>query len=94
MNPALPKVMIVSQPKAGTYLLSDIVGRLGFRQTFYHFSMECFDAYDPDRLEEGRRNPDDFRVVEPIQTSIKRVKVCWFTVKWNFAGSKLFSRPI
>jgi hypothetical protein len=34
------RVMIVSRPKAGTYLLSEVVRMLGLRQTLFHFSME------------------------------------------------------
>jgi len=70
-----PRVVIITQPKSGTYLTSEIVRRLGFHQTYMHLRADSFDAYDGERLEEGRRAAKrEFEVKCPIEESVKIVR--------------------
>lgn len=75
-----PRVMIISQPKSGTYFLSEILKNMGLRQTFLHFSMDHFEAYDPNRLDEGKAGPKPFRIICPIQESAKIIRTGEFGV--------------
>ena len=65
-------VIVASIPKAGTYLVSEILCNLGFGRTWMHLSRsgEHFMRYDPQRLEEGRQHPERFRVEMPLADSL------------------------
>jgi hypothetical protein len=65
-------VIVVSIPKAGTYLVSEILRNLGFDRTWMHLSRSGrhFMRYDPQRLEEGRQHPDRFKVEMPLAESL------------------------
>lgn len=40
----LPRVVLVTQPKSGTYLGSEYLRRLGFHQTYPHLREDSFIA--------------------------------------------------
>jgi hypothetical protein len=65
-------VIVVSIPKAGTYLVSEVLSHLGFDQTWMHLSRSGrhFNRYDPRRLEEGRQHPERFKVEMPLADSL------------------------
>ncbi|MEZ6243350.1 MAG: sulfotransferase domain-containing protein [Phycisphaerales bacterium] len=81
------RVILVTVPKAGTYLVSEIVRRLGFEQTHLHLAMTRVVAYDPALLDEGRSNPARFEVKCPIRESIRLVRC------GQFAASHLPYEP-
>ena len=54
------KYFINSQPKAGTYLCSNILANMGIRQSYLHVSEKGYTLYDEKRLDEGRKNPQQF----------------------------------
>ena len=67
------KVMILSSPKSGTYLCSEVVKNFGFNQTYLHISPEDYTAYDSTDIQEGRYNPDRYKVVGTMEESLKLV---------------------
>jgi len=70
-----PRVIILSLPKSGTYLVSEILRRLGFHQTFFHLRPDSLDAYDRELFVKGKRNTSpDFFVECPIEQSVKLVR--------------------
>ena len=54
------KYFINSQPKAGTYTLSNILANMGIRQSYLMFQKKVIPSYDEKRLDEGRKNPQQF----------------------------------
>lgn len=55
------KVLIISQPKSGTYLCANILQNLGLTFTYMHLAVESYDKYEPDNLEDGRKYPEKYR---------------------------------
>jgi hypothetical protein len=56
------KYFINSQPKAGTYLAANILQSMSVEPTNIHVTPAGYHKYDPQRLEEGRSNPQNFFV--------------------------------
>ncbi len=54
-----PRVVLNSIPKAGTCLISEIIARLGFHQTYLHLALKRVIAYDRNLLHSGRSGPSD-----------------------------------
>lgn len=67
------KYLIISQPKSGTYLCSEIYRLLGINQTYLHLSEKAYTQYVPEQMNQGRRQPEKFTIKEPIKESIKLV---------------------
>jgi hypothetical protein len=55
------KALIVSQPKSGTYLCANILQNLGLTFTYMHLGIDTYDKYDPNNLENGRKDPRKYR---------------------------------
>lgn len=69
-----PRVLLATQRKAGTYLLSSVVARLGFHQTHYHLNKRRMQAYDPALLELGAQQPRLFDVQIRLVESLKLIR--------------------
>jgi hypothetical protein len=73
-------MIIISQPKAGTYLCSEIVKNLGLHQTYMHLSQLFYSQYDSDRMFESRRFPKKFQVKKPLEESVDLIEPNSFAV--------------
>lgn len=62
-------LIILSQPKSGTYLCSEIVKNLGYTQSYLHLSEDDYTRYDPNNIIEGRHNPNKFKIKQPLSVS-------------------------
>lgn len=71
---AKSRVLIVTQPKAGTYLVAEIVRLAGFHHSYLHLGMRRLQAYDRNYLREGLSNPRMFDVACGIEESRKLVR--------------------
>jgi Sulfotransferase domain len=70
---SLDPVLVVSLPKAGTYLVAELLKSLGYRSTGLHLGVgACTDYSEADPLE-ARRNPAKFTRDEPLHDSLKRI---------------------
>lgn len=74
------KYFIISKPKSGTYLCSNILKILGLIQTFMHISEKYYHQYDPNNIEDGRLNPKKYQLSVPIEKSILKVPENSFAV--------------
>jgi hypothetical protein len=74
------RVMIVSQPKAGTYLTSALLAEMGLEQTWLHINQNGYQKYNPDDLEAGRKRPEDFTTLSPLAESLELVPEGGFAV--------------
>lgn len=54
------KTLIISLPKAGTYLCSNLLVEFGIEQSYMHFNPNNFQKYKADKMDEARTNPGKF----------------------------------
>ena len=54
------KTLIISLPKAGTYLCSNLLVEFGIEQSYMHFNPNNFQKYKADQMDEARTNPGKF----------------------------------
>jgi hypothetical protein len=73
-------IIILSQPKSGTYLASEILAQMGFEQTYMHLSEDVYSQYDKDNILDGRLHPNKYLVKQPLGVSSTRVKPNSFCV--------------
>jgi len=67
------KILVVSQPKAGTYLCGNILEELGFHHTYIHISESKHEKYDPNNMEANRKTPQKFTQKSQPQKSINLI---------------------
>jgi hypothetical protein len=82
-----PRVMLMTQPKAGTYLYSEILKGLGIHQTYFHIGKDKLQAYDRALLDDGLANPELFDCMFPLSQSRRLVR------SNEFAASHLAPDP-
>lgn len=63
MSQSLPRVFVLSMPRAGTYLLGELLARAGIAPTQIHVADDSYDDYSRLGLAGGRaiRNVHDGR---------------------------------
>ena len=64
------KTIIISQPKAGTYLLSEVLKNCGLAQSYLHLGLKSYTRYHPDRILEGNHHPEKFRTMAALDKSV------------------------
>jgi hypothetical protein len=69
----MPKAIICSVPKSGTYLLAAILTRLGLRDTKHHVQVRGFTDYRNVDLETARTKPRELWVSEPLEATLQRI---------------------
>lgn len=75
------KALIISQPKSGTYLASELLVNLGMYQTYLHFlSHVTYTQYNKDNVLDGRYNPRNYAKHDNIETAISKVPQNGFAV--------------
>lgn len=74
------RVVIVSRPKAGTYLCSEILANLNITQTYMHLSQKFYTQYDPAKLDDGRYWPQLFYKKVPLEHSVDLIDDNCFAV--------------
>jgi Sulfotransferase domain len=65
--------LVCSIPKSGTYLLNDILQKLGSCDTHWHISRDEYCAYQFGSLDEYRADPEKFRVLASFRDTLSRV---------------------
>lgn len=74
------KVMIISQPKAGTYLCANLLKEFGLYMSGYHFSRNNYQKYDLNDLDHSRNNPGYYTTKEKFSRSIHFIEDNYFAV--------------
>ena len=69
------RVLVITQPKAGTYMAAEIFRQAGFHHTFLHLGARGLQAYDGRYLEESLLHPRRFDVACGIEESRKLVRL-------------------
>ena len=67
------RILVVSQPKSGTYLCGNILEELGFHHTYIHISESKHERYDPNDMEANRNKPQKFTQKSQPQKSINLI---------------------
>lgn len=83
------KYFIISQPKSGTYLCSNILNNLGINQTYYHFTPKHIYKYDKNNLDAGITNPENYIVQDTVENVLLKIKDNDFAV-----GHLSYKEPI
>jgi len=68
------KCFIISLPKSGTYLLSNLISQFGLEESLLHIGINKYQKYDPNNLSAGRKDPLKYTHELPIEESINLVK--------------------
>lgn len=68
------RVLIITQPKAGTYMIAEILRQAGLHHTYLHLGAHRLQAYDSFFLRDGLFNPRKFDVACGIEESRKLVR--------------------
>ena len=71
---AWPRVLVATLPKAGTYLISNMLAFMGFHQTYFHLGRNKMQAYDPCMLQEGVDAPRQFDARIPMRESCHLIR--------------------
>jgi|GEM_PF-4235693 len=74
------KTIIISMPKAGTYLCSNLLVELGIVQSYMHLNANSFQKYRANRIEEAKKDPGLFTRKIKFKDSIGYVKDGHFAV--------------
>jgi hypothetical protein len=74
------RVLVVSLPKAGTYLVAEVLKALGYGSTGMHLAETAYSDYNGAELDEARRNPGRFARREPLSQSVLRIAAGRFAV--------------
>ena len=75
-----PRVILATQPKAGTYLYSSLLAGLGFEQTYFHLSNDKMQAYDKNTPNLNTNQPRIFDCYIPLVESRRLVRSGQFAV--------------
>ena len=67
------RILLVSIPKAGTYIMSQVLTELGYSPTHMHIGENAYSQYDPRRLQEGRDHPSRFRIKADWQEALNNI---------------------
>ncbi len=74
------RVLVVSIPKAGTYLVAECLKALGYRWTGVHLAESAYTDYSGSALEDARRDPGRFARSEPLSVALERIHAGDFAV--------------
>lgn len=74
------KYFIISLPKSGTYLLSNLLTEFKIKQTFLHLGLRKYQQYDKNNLIDGQKNPLKYTHNLGIDKSINLIKENEFAV--------------
>ncbi len=74
------RVIVVSIPKSGTYLVAEVLKALGYRWTGMHLSETAYTDYSGSTLEEARHDPGRFARSEALPASLARIRAGEFAV--------------
>jgi hypothetical protein len=74
------RVIVVSIPKSGTYLVAELLKALGYRWTGMHLAETAYTDYSGSVLAEARQDPGRFARSEPLSASLGRIHPGEFAV--------------
>jgi Sulfotransferase domain len=74
------RVIVVSIPKSGTYLVAELLKAMGYRWTGMHLAETAYTDYRGSALEEARQDPGRFARSEPLNLSLARIRSGEFAV--------------
>lgn len=74
------KVLVISLPKSGTYLMSEVLKNLGFSDTKMHLFEDGFSDYSEAGLDDARLSPQKFLRRMPLGDSLNKIQIGEFAV--------------
>jgi len=67
------KVIVISQPKSGTYLCGEILKNLDIGPTHLHIAKDSYTYYDPKKLNQIIKDPKLTRVMCDLKDSVNKI---------------------
>jgi len=64
-------ILIISQPKAGTYLCANLLQEFGFKFNGMHISNKHFEKYDLSNLDDSRKNPLSYQHQNDLKNTLR-----------------------
>lgn len=77
---APPRVMVLSMPKAGTYLMAEVLRLVGLEPSHLHLNDSSYDDYSKLTLDEGRAHPELARIAMGPLDALKKIQPGQFAV--------------
>ena len=74
------RCVVISQPKAGTYLCANLLEELGMQNTFMHLSQHDYQRYDFTKMQECRESTSKFTYRKPLTQSLGMIPEDHFAV--------------
>tara|TARA_B110000977_G_scaffold170476_1_gene221228 strand:- start:771 stop:1328 length:558 start_codon:yes stop_codon:yes gene_type:complete len=74
------RALIISQPKAGTYLCANLLQEFGIKFAGHHLNQDNYQQYNLGNIHNGLTNPIAYTFAEPICKSIRRINDNYFAV--------------
>ena len=74
------KVIIISQPKAGTYLAANLLQELGLTFSGYHISESYYQKYDLNNLTDSVKHPHRYKILSELSNSLESIADNEFSV--------------
>lgn len=67
------RLAIITVPKAGTYLMSEVAKLCGWHQTYWHVREDSFEDYSAGEMADRRHRPQQFRQAQPLSEVVPQV---------------------
>jgi len=67
-------ILVISQPKAGTYLCANILVELGFVFNGLHIGKKTYQRYDLNNLQDSRLNPEKYTRKSKLLHTLNKLK--------------------
>jgi len=68
------KIVVISLPKSGTYLMGNILQNMGFENTYKHLSKKGGQEYDPNNIQDGIKNPRKYDSNKSLEQNLNEIK--------------------
>jgi hypothetical protein len=68
------KIIVISIPKSGTYLMGNILENLGFTNTYKHLSKKGGQEYDPNNIQDGIKNPRKYDSKKSLEENLNEIQ--------------------
>lgn len=88
------KILVISQPKSGTYLCANLLQEFELTFTGLHINTNCYHEYDLSDLKDSVENSEKYRVVMDLPLSLSKIKENSFAVShlnYNHEHQKLLN---
>lgn len=85
-------VLVISVPKAGTYLLSEVLKNLGLEASDLHINVNEYQNYQGATINDALLHPENYTVASPLSRTLNLLEKKQFAVSHLPARNKILSK--